>query len=111
MAAFAQFGSDLDAATQKQLNRGARLVELLKQGQYQPLSVEQQVVILYAGTNGYVDELAVAALKKYEQELFSFISSKHPDIFADILKKRELDGDLRGKLTSVLGEFKGVFKA
>jgi F-type H+-transporting ATPase subunit alpha len=111
MAAFAQFGSDLDAATQKQLNRGARLVELLKQGQYQPLSVEQQVVILYAGTNGYVDELPVAALKKYEQELFSFISSKHPDVFADILKKRELDGDLRAKLNQVLGEFKGVFKA
>jgi F-type H+-transporting ATPase subunit alpha len=111
MAAFAQFGSDLDAATQKQLNRGARLVELLKQGQYQPQSVEQQVLIIYAGTNGYVDELPVASLKKYEQELFSFISSKHPVVFADILKKRELDGDLRAKLNSVLGEFKGVFKA
>jgi F-type H+-transporting ATPase subunit alpha len=111
MAAFAQFGSDLDAATQKQLNRGARLVELLKQGQYQPLAVEQQVVIIYAGTNGFVDELPVAALKKYEQELFSFIDSKHPDVFADILKKRELDGDLRGKLAKVLGEFKAVFKA
>jgi len=111
MAAFAQFGSDLDAATQKQLNRGARLVELLKQGQYQPLSVEQQVLIIYAGTNGYVDELPIAALKRYEQELFSYISSKHPDVFADILKKRELDGDLRAKLTKVLGEFKGAFKA
>ena len=111
MAAFAQFGSDLDAATQKQLNRGARLVELLKQGQYQPLSVEQQVVIIYAGTNGHVDELPVASLKKYEQELFSFIASKHPDVFADILKKRELDNDLRAKLNTVLGEFKAVFKA
>ena len=111
MAAFAQFGSDLDAATQKQLNRGARLVELLKQGQYQPLAVEQQVTIIYAGTNGFVDELPVASLKKYEQELFSFISSKHPDVFADILKKRELDNDLRAKLNQVLGEFKGVFKA
>ena len=111
MAAFAQFGSDLDAATQKQLNRGARLVELLKQGQYQPLSVEQQVVIIYAGTNGFVDELPIPALKQYEQELFSFIASKHPDVFADILKKRELDGDLRAKLNQVLGEFKGVFKA
>jgi F-type H+-transporting ATPase subunit alpha len=111
MAAFAQFGSDLDAATQKQLNRGARLVELLKQGQYQPLSVEQQVVIIFAGTNGFVDELPIASLKKYEQELFAFIDSKHPDVFADILKKRELDGDLRAKLSKVLGEFKGVFKA
>ncbi len=111
MAAFAQFGSDLDAATQKQLNRGARLVELLKQGQYQPLAVEQQVLIIYAGTNGFVDELPIASLKKYEPELFSFISSKHPDVFADILKKRELDSDLRAKLNKVLGEFKGTFKA
>ena len=111
MAAFAQFGSDLDAATQKQLNRGARLVELLKQGQYQPLPVEQQVVIIYAGTNGFVDELPVAALKKYEQEAFLVhFSRKHPDVFADILKKRELDGDLRAKLNKVLEEFKGVFQ-
>jgi F-type H+-transporting ATPase subunit alpha len=97
MAAFAQFGSDLD--------------ELLKQGQYQPLSVEKQILIIYAGTNGFVDELPLAALKKYEQELHSFIESKHPDIFADILKKRELDGDLRAKMNKALEEFKGIFKA
>jgi F-type H+-transporting ATPase subunit alpha len=111
MAAFAQFGSDLDQATQRQLNRGSRLVELLKQGQYQPLAVERQILIIYAGTNGFVDELPLTALKKYEQELNSFIESKHPDIFADILKKRELDGDLRAKLNKALEEFKGVFKA
>ena len=111
MAAFAQFGSDLDQATQRQLNRGSRLVELLKQGQYQPLAVERQILIIYAGTNGFVDELPLTALKKYEQELNSFIESKHPDIFADILKKRELDGDLRGKMNKALEEFKGVFKA
>ena len=111
MAAFAQFGSDLDAATQRQLNRGARLVELLKQGQYQPLPVEKQVLIIYAGTNGFVDDLPLNALKKYEQELYSFIDLKHPDIFSDILKKRELDGDLRAKLNQTLDEFKGVFKA
>jgi F-type H+-transporting ATPase subunit alpha len=111
MAAFAQFGSDLDQATQRQLNRGSRLVELLKQGQYQPLPVEKQVLIIYAGTNGFVDELPLSALKKYEQDLNSFIDSKHPDIFADILKKRELDGDLRAKITKALEEFKGVFKA
>ena len=110
MAAFAQFGSDLDQATQRQLNRGSRLVELLKQGQYQPLAVERQILIIYAGTNGFVDELPLTALKKYEQELNSFIESKHPDIFADILKKRELDGDLRAKLNKALEEFKGVFK-
>ncbi|HEX5021038.1 MAG TPA: F0F1 ATP synthase subunit alpha [Candidatus Binatia bacterium] len=111
MAAFAQFGSDLDQATQRQLNRGARLVELLKQGQYEPLPVEKQILIIYAGTNGFVDELPLTALKKYEQELNSFIESRHPDIFADILKKRELDGELRAKLTKALEEFKGVFKA
>ena len=110
MAAFAQFGSDLDAATQRQLNRGARLVELLKQGQYQPLPVEKQILIIYAGTNGFVDDLPIDALKKYEQELYAFIELKHPDILADILKKRELDGELRGKLNKALEELKGVFK-
>ncbi|MGB7949172.1 MAG: F0F1 ATP synthase subunit alpha [Candidatus Binatia bacterium] len=110
MAAFAQFGSDLDQATQRQLNRGARLVELLKQGQYEPLSVEKQILIIYAGTNGFVDDLPLTALKKYEQELYSFVESRHPDIFADILKKRELDGDLRAKMTKAFEEFKGIFK-
>jgi F-type H+-transporting ATPase subunit alpha len=110
MAAFAQFGSDLDQATQRQLSRGSRLVELLKQGQYEPQPVEKQILIIYAGTNGFVDQLPVTALKKYEQELFSFVESKHPDIFADILKKRELDNDLRGKITKALEEFKDAFK-
>jgi F-type H+/Na+-transporting ATPase subunit alpha len=111
MAAFAQFGSDLDQATQRQLNRGSRLVELLKQGQYQPLPVEKQILIIFAGTNGFVDDLPLTALKKYEQELYSFVESRHPDVFAEILKKRELDGDLRAKITKTLEEFKGVFKA
>jgi F-type H+-transporting ATPase subunit alpha len=111
MAAFAQFGSDLDQATQRQLSRGSRLVELLKQDQYQPLPVERQILIIYAGTNGFVDELPATALKKYEQELYSFMDSRHQDVFADILKKRELDGDLRAKMTKALEEFKGVFKA
>jgi F-type H+/Na+-transporting ATPase subunit alpha len=110
MAAFAQFGSDLDQATQRQLNRGSRLVELLKQDQYEPLPVEKQVLIIYAGTNGFIDELPLTALKRYEQELYSFIESKHPDVFADILKKRELDGDLRAKINKALEEFKAVFR-
>jgi F-type H+/Na+-transporting ATPase subunit alpha len=110
MAAFAQFGSDLDQATQRQLNRGSRLVELLKQDQYEPLPVEKQVLIIYAGTNGFIDELPLTTLKKYEQELYSFIESKHPDVFADILKKRELDGDLRAKINKALEEFKAVFR-
>ncbi|HXG51906.1 MAG TPA: F0F1 ATP synthase subunit alpha [candidate division Zixibacteria bacterium] len=111
MAAFAQFGSDLDQATQRQLNRGSRLVELLKQGQYEPLPVEKQILIIYAGTNGFVDHLPVTALKRYEQELYAFVESRHPDIFADILKKRELDGDLRAKINKALEEFKSLFKA
>jgi F-type H+-transporting ATPase subunit alpha len=110
MAAFAQFGSDLDQTTQRQLNRGARLVELLKQGQYEPLPVEKQILIIYAGTNGFVDELPLTALKKYEQELYAFIESKHPDISADTLKKRELDNELRSKMSKALEEFKGIFK-
>ena len=110
MAAFAQFGSDLDQATQRQLNRGSRLVELLKQGQYEPLSVEKQILIIFAGTNGFVDDLPLSALKKYEQELYLFVESRHADIFADILKKRELDSDLRAKLNAALEEFKGTFK-
>jgi F-type H+-transporting ATPase subunit alpha len=110
MAAFAQFGSDLDQATQRQLNRGSRLVELLKQGQYEPLPVEKQILIIFAGTNGFIDDLPLTAMKKYEQELFSFFESKYPDVFVDILKKRELDADLRGKIIKVLEEFKLAFK-
>jgi F-type H+-transporting ATPase subunit alpha len=111
MAAFAQFGSDLDQATQRQLNRGGRLVELLKQGQYEPLPVEKQTLIIFAGTNGFVDHLPVSALKKYEQDLYAFVESKHPDLFPEILKKRELTDDLRTKLNNILEEFKAVFKA
>ncbi|HET7394424.1 MAG TPA: F0F1 ATP synthase subunit alpha [Candidatus Binatia bacterium] len=110
MAAFAQFGSDLDQTTQRQLNRGSRLVELLKQGQYEPLPVEKQVLIIFAGTNGFIDDLPLTAIKKYEQELFSFVESKYPDLFADILKKREMDADLRAKTMKVLEEFKLAFK-
>jgi len=110
MAAFAQFGSDLDQATQRQLNRGGRLVELLKQGQYEPLPVEKQTLIIFAGTNGFVDHLPVSALKKYEQDLYAFVESKHPDLFPEILKKRELTDDLRTKMNKVLEEFKAVFK-
>ena len=111
MAAFAQFGSDLDQATQRQLNRGARLVELLKQGQYQPLPVEKQILIIYAGTSGFVDDLPLGALKKYEQELYTFIDMKQPDIYADILQKRELDAELRAKINKALEQLRENFKA
>ncbi|MEX0804646.1 MAG: F0F1 ATP synthase subunit alpha [Candidatus Binatia bacterium] len=111
MAAFAQFGSDLDQATQRQLNRGSCLVELLKQDQYQPLPVEKQVVIIFAGTNGFIDELPLASIKKYEQDLLLFVQTKYPDLYTDILKKREIDSDLRATLVKLLEEFKVVFKS
>ncbi|HXG17613.1 MAG TPA: F0F1 ATP synthase subunit alpha [Methylomirabilota bacterium] len=111
MAAFAQFGSDLDAATQRMLNRGTRLVELLKQGQYQPLPVEKQIVIIYAGTNGFVDHLPESALKKYEGELSRFIENRHPDIYEDIRTKKELTDDLKTRLNAALKEFNEGFTA
>ncbi len=110
MAAFAQFGSDLDQATQRQLNRGGRLVEILKQGQYEPLPVQKQILIIYAGTNGFIDHLPVSALKKYEQELFAFVESKHPDLLAEIVKKRELSEELRARMKKLLEEFNADFK-
>ncbi|OGQ72275.1 MAG: F0F1 ATP synthase subunit alpha [Deltaproteobacteria bacterium RIFCSPLOWO2_12_FULL_60_16] len=110
MAAFAQFGSDLDQATQRQLNRGSRLVEILKQGQYEPLPVEKQILIIYAGTNGFLDHLPVSALNKYEQELHAFVESRHPDLLPQIVKQRELNDDLRAKMKKALEEFNAQFK-
>ena len=109
MAAFAQFGSDLDQATQRQITRGSRLVELLKQDQYEPLPVEKQILTIYAGTNGFVDHLPVDALKKYEMELFAFVEAKHADLFAEILTKRELSDELREKINKILEEFNATF--
>ncbi len=109
MAAFAQFGSDLDKATQAQLARGERLVEILKQGQYVPLSVEKQVMIIYAAVNGYLDEYPVSALKRYEEELYPFMESSHPEVGKAIVDKKVLDDDLTGKLDAALKEFKERF--
>ena len=111
MAAFAQFGSDLDTTTQRLLSRGSRLVEILKQGQYQPLPTERQVLIIYAGTNGFVDQLPESALKKYESELHRFIDNQHQDIFEDIRTKRELTDDLKNKMDVALKEFNEGFVA
>ena len=114
LAAFAQFGSDLDKATQQQLARGARLTDLLKQGQYRPLSVEQQVVILFAATNGYVDALPIETLGRYERELYSFIDAKHPALWTELKAKgnsgKEWDG-LVVLIKKALGEFAKQFAA
>ena len=111
LAAFAQFGSDLDKATQAQLNRGARLVEILKQPQYEPLPVERQVAIIYAGTNGYLDNIAVSEVRAFEVELYKFIETRDPEVFRGIVEKKQLDDQLKGALDHAVKEFAGDFSA
>jgi len=110
LAAFAQFGSDLDKATQQQLARGARLVELLKQPQYTPLSVAKQIVAIYAGTKGFLDEYPVEAVGKFESELYQLMDSKYPEIERELEEKKQIDDDLRAKIEGMLKELKEVFK-
>ncbi len=109
MAAFAQFGSDLDKATQAQLARGSRLVEVLKQPQYQPLPVEKQVLIIYAATRGFVDEYPEGALRKYEQELYTFFESKYAHIMEEIKQKGNISADLERQVNKALTDFKEHF--
>ena len=111
LEAFAQFGSDLDKATQRQLARGARLVEILKQGQYAPLPVERQVLIIYAATKGFVDKYEVGQLDKYETQLYSFFEGKKNEILAEIREKKVLSDDLTARLNKALEEFDQVFAA
>jgi F-type H+-transporting ATPase subunit alpha len=111
MAAFAQFGSDLDKATQAQLARGSRLVEILKQGQYRPLPVEKQILIIFAGTNGYLEMYPENVLLRYQDELFPLVEREQPEIFREIREKKVLDADLEKKIKSLLEKFKGQFKA
>ncbi|MBU3983026.1 MAG: F0F1 ATP synthase subunit alpha, partial [Proteobacteria bacterium] len=111
LAAFAAFGSDLDAATQAQLTRGERLVEILKQPQYQPLSMQKQVTILYAGANGYLDKLPVNTLRDYENELYNYIESNDPSIFADLKAQEVFTDEIKAKLNKALISFGETFKA
>jgi F-type H+-transporting ATPase subunit alpha len=111
MAAFAQFGSDLDAATQAQLFRGERLVEILKQDQYRPFSVAQQVVSLFAGVRGLLDDIAVPDVKKFQDGLLNFVEEKHKDIIDTIDKEKKLDDATEEKLKAVIAEYKGLFQA
>jgi F-type H+-transporting ATPase subunit alpha len=111
LAAFAQFGSDLDQSTQKQLNRGKRLVEILKQPQYQPLPVAKQVAIIYAATNGYLDSIAVERLRDYEDGLYRFLDASHPQILSSISEKKTLDDEIKAALNGALGEFNQQFSA
>ncbi len=109
MAAFAQFGSDLDATTQRLLNRGARLTELLKQPQFSPLRVEEQVAVIFAGVNGYLDKLQVSQVSAFEQGLLALLRTEHKGLLETIRDKRELNDETRGKLKSVIDAFAKTF--
>ncbi len=111
LAAFAQFGSDLDKATQQKLNRGARLVELLKQSQYEPMPVEEQVTSMYAATRGFLDEVPVDAVRKCEAELLEFMRNAKADVLDGIKSKQKLDDEVEGKLKSAIEEFMKGFQA
>ena len=111
LAAFAQFGSDLDRATQLQLARGQRMVELLKQGQYQPLPVERQIAIIFAGTQGLLDDMPIDQIRPFEEFLFGFLDRKHAQLLTEIANKKELTDDLRSALTAAIGTAKTEFMA
>jgi len=110
LEAFAQFASDLDEASRKQLERGQRLVEVLKQPAYSPLPIEKQVVIIYAGTKGYLDDIPVKSVRKFEDELYPFIETKYPEIFDNIRSKKKIDEETEEKLKKALEEFKVSFE-
>ncbi|HEX9898371.1 MAG TPA: F0F1 ATP synthase subunit alpha [Candidatus Methylomirabilis sp.] len=111
MAAFAQFGSELDKATQAQLNRGQRMVEVLKQGQYVPLPVERQILIIHAGTGGHLDDLPAESLGAFEQALYTFAETRHPGIFRDLTEKKEITDALRAQMDQCIQECKTEFAA
>jgi F-type H+-transporting ATPase subunit alpha len=112
LAAFAQFGSDqLDKATQAQLARGQRLTELLKQGQFSPLSVEEQVLVLFAGTTGLLDDVSVNDIQRFERDLIQFVHTRYGALLTQIAQKKQIADDMRAELKRVIGEFKEQFQA
>ena len=110
LAAFAQFGSELDLSSQKQLARGERLVEILKQGQYVPLAVERQVLAIFAGTNGFIDEVPVSDVRRFESELFAYADARHGATMKELADKKVIDDAMKAKLEGLLKEFKAQFK-
>jgi F-type H+-transporting ATPase subunit alpha len=111
LAAFSQFGSELDKATQAQLNRGQRLVEILKQPQYVPLAVERQIALIFAGTNGFLDDVPVESLQSYERELYQFLETRYQAVLAAIREKKSLDDQIKADLGAALKEFMAQFVA
>jgi F-type H+-transporting ATPase subunit alpha len=110
LEAFAKFGSDLDKATQKTLSKGARLVELLKQGQYAPVPIEKQVISIYLGTNGYLDNIAISDVKRFEKEVLEFFEVKNNKILGIIKKERQLSDSTIAEIRKIADEFIAVFK-
>jgi F-type H+-transporting ATPase subunit alpha len=111
LAAFSQFGSDLDKATMAQLNRGRRLGEILKQDQYKPLPVEKQITIIFAGTGGYLDDLPIDQCLPFEQALYDFMDTSYPGVGQQIAEKKEINDSLRAEMRKMLDEFKAKFVA
>ena len=111
LAAFAQFGSDLDKVTQAQLSRGQRLTEVLKQDQYVPIPVEKQVAMIFAGTNGFLDDLEVSECRPFEQSLLRFLDTSQSGLLAKIREKKALDDEIKSQLGAALKEAKAKFKA
>ncbi len=109
LEAFAQFGSDLDKVTQAQLARGTRLVEILKQPQYVPMPIEKQVAIIFAATNGYVDEYDLRMLAEYEKQYLSHLEATHPEVLQELKEKKVISADLEAKMKEILDKFKGIF--
>ncbi len=109
LVTFAQFGTELDKASQAQLNRGARLTELLKQGQYKPLSVEEQILIIYAGNRGFLDDFEVSKIQEYEVKLFGYLNKEHPELMKKLRKKMEIDAELDQEISSALKSFNKQF--
>lgn len=106
MAAFAQFGSELDKSTQAQLARGARMVELLKQEQYKPMAVADQVLSIFAGVNGFLDDVPINKVREFESGLLEYIKDKHPQIREDVVTKKKIDDEFGGQLKQIIGDFK-----
>jgi F-type H+-transporting ATPase subunit alpha len=111
LAAFAQFGADLDKSTQAQLARGQRMVELLKQDQYSAMSVGKQILVIFAGTNGFIDDVAIPDVRKFEAGMLKFLDHQHPEIEKEIEQKKSLDDDLINRIKAAIEEFKKTFVA
>jgi F-type H+-transporting ATPase subunit alpha len=109
LAAFAQFGSDLDKATQQQLNRGQRLTELLKQPQFSPLPFSKQILAIFAGTNGYLDDLQVSQVREFEDQLYKYVDTSKPGLLNEIMEKKTLDDQLKAEMTRLIKEAKQQF--